>query len=158
MLVNNVTAFPTSAEETAILAAELGETLHIGDTVLLSGPVGAGKTHFARHLIQSVLRVPEDVPSPTFTLVQTYDTQIGPLWHADLYRIMSVHEIEELGLVEAFDTAICLIEWPDRLGSLEPLNALLLVFEEGSDENARRLTASWTDPRWAKRLERWKPA
>ena len=140
-------------EDTAQMAALLGATLQTGDTVLLSGPVGAGKTHIDRHLIQSLLTVPEDVPSPTFTLVQTYDTNAGTLWHADLYRIGSVHEIEELGLTEAFEQAICLIEWPDRLGPLEPASALSLSFSDGASEDTRHLTATWTNLRWAEPLE-----
>jgi tRNA threonylcarbamoyladenosine biosynthesis protein TsaE len=143
-----------SAEETALLAVRLGAVLRSGDCLLLDGPIGAGKSHFSRHLIQSVLQVPEDVPSPTFTLVQTYDTQFGELWHADLYRLSSQDEIEELGLTEAFETAICLVEWPDRLGSLAPNNALTLKLETDAEhEFTRRLTFEWTAPRWSKVLE-----
>jgi tRNA threonylcarbamoyladenosine biosynthesis protein TsaE len=142
----------TSPEDTARVAEMLGRDLVPGDTLLLNGPVGAGKTHFARCLIQSLLSTPEDVPSPTFTLVQTYETVRGPLWHADLYRIGSVFEIEELGLAEAFDDAICLVEWPDRLGELEPAGALTLWFTAGAAENTRHLNATWTDDRWAERL------
>ena len=73
------------ADQTARLAVTLGCALTAGDVVLLTGDVGAGKTHFARALIQSLLPVPEDVPSPTFTLVQTYDAPAAAIWHADLY-------------------------------------------------------------------------
>ena len=110
--------------DTARFAAELGAHLAPGDCVLLHGPIGAGKTHFARHLIQSLQVIPEDVPSPTYTLVQTYDTTRGELWHADLYRLTTLDEIEELGLSEAFETAMCLVEWPDRLGEMVPKSAL----------------------------------
>ncbi|MEM9575643.1 MAG: tRNA (adenosine(37)-N6)-threonylcarbamoyltransferase complex ATPase subunit type 1 TsaE [Pseudomonadota bacterium] len=144
-----------SPYDTARAAKALGAILRAGDTILLSGPVGAGKTHFARHLIQSLLIAHEDVPSPTFTLVQTYETGNGPLWHADLYRVGSVHEIEELGLTDAFKEAICLIEWPDRLGPLTPEGALSLLLEAGKAENARLLTASWNDPLWSDRLQGW---
>ncbi|MEP1612882.1 MAG: tRNA (adenosine(37)-N6)-threonylcarbamoyltransferase complex ATPase subunit type 1 TsaE [Roseobacter sp.] len=137
-----------SPNETALFATNLGSKLKPGDVVLLNGTVGAGKTHFARHLIQSLLLTPEDVPSPTFTLVQNYETVSGTLWHADLYRVSSIHEIEELGLTEAFDTAICLIEWPDRLGSLAPISALTLGLEDGETEDTRFLKASWSDQRW----------
>lgn len=143
-----------SAEETALLAVRLGAVLRSGDCLLLDGPIGAGKTHFSRHLIQSVLQVPEDVPSPTFTLVQTYGTQNGELWHADLYRLSNQDEIEELGLTEAFEAAICLVEWPDRLGSLAPIHALTLKLEPDAEhEFMRHLTFEWTAPRWSKILE-----
>lgn len=142
-----------SPEATAALAVRLGSLLRPGDCLLLEGPIGAGKTHFARHLIQSLLDAPEDVPSPTFTLVQTYDTSAGELWHADLYRLSAPEEIEELGLTEAMDSAVCVIEWPDRLGPLTPPGALRLIFattEEAAD--TRRLTLTWTASRWADRL------
>lgn len=138
------------ADTTARCAVVLGAQLDPGDVVLLSGPVGAGKTHFARALIQSLLDVPEDVPSPTFTLVQTYDTQRGPLWHADLYRISTDTEVDELGLVEAFEEAICLVEWPDRLGPLAPQQALSIEIDATHDTRTARLT--WTDARWPARL------
>ena len=120
--------------------------------MLLTGDVGAGKTHFARALIQSILDMPEDVPSPTFTLVQVYDTVRGPLWHADLYRINSDQEIDELGLVEAFDDSICLVEWPDRLGVMTPDAALSISMTAKGD--GRSATFTWSDPRWCSRLSR----
>lgn len=141
-----------NTEATAKYAAALGAILHPGDLVLLSGVVGAGKTHFARSLIQSQLSTPEDVPSPTFTLVQTYETKRGEIWHADLYRLTDPQEIEELGLIEAFETAICLIEWPDRLGDLAPRHALSLCFTDGDRHDARTLTAEWHDPKWDAKL------
>ena len=95
------------------------------------------------------------MPSPTFTLVQTYDTHRGPLWHSDLYRIASTHEIEELGLAEAFETAICVVEWPDRLGEVAPEDALTLWLQPGADEDTRALTATWADPKWAERTQDW---
>ena len=76
-----------NADETANLARFLSKKIQAGDTLLLGGPVGAGKTHFARSIIKSLLVDDEDVPSPTFTLVQTYDTKVGEVWHADLYRL-----------------------------------------------------------------------
>ena len=145
----------SSEQETARLARCLGACLKAGDTVLLDGVVGAGKTHFARHLIQSLLTAPEDVPSPTFTLVQTYDTRSGPVWHADLYRLSSIFEIEELGLTEAFDSAICLVEWPDRLGELTPDDALTIQFDQGATEHSRKLAVDWTDPKWEPKMLNW---
>lgn len=145
----------TSPEETAHAARQLGSRLTCGDVVLLEGPVGAGKTHFARHLIQSLLTDPEDIPSPTFTLVQTYDTRAGPLWHSDLYRIGSTLEIEELGLIEAFETAICLVEWPDRLGELTPGNALTIRLAHMEDEDTRQMHVIWSDPKWDAKTNQW---
>ena len=146
--------FLASPEQTCALAARLGAVLAPGDALLLEGPIGAGKTHFARCLIQSILSVPEDVPSPTFTLVQTYETEAGPLWHADLYRLGDADQVVELGLAEAFDTAICLVEWPDRLAGMAPDTALHLAFQpDPTDPEARSLTLSWTAGDWAARLE-----
>lgn len=138
------------ADSTAKSAVALGAQLRPGDAVLLNGPVGAGKTHFARALIQSLLDVPEDVPSPTFTLIQTYDTRHGALWHADLYRISTDTEIDELGLVEAFEDAICLVEWPDRLGPLTPTDAL--VIDIADCNGGRTAQWGWTDDKWDSRL------
>jgi tRNA threonylcarbamoyladenosine biosynthesis protein TsaE len=143
-----------SEAETADLARALGARLRTGDCLLLKGQIGAGKTHFARHLIQSLLKVPEDVPSPTFTLVQTYDAAAGEIWHADLYRLTSPDEIEELGLADAFQTAICLIEWPERLGPLTPADALTLTFASRSDApDSRELSLNWSDAKWDRILE-----
>jgi len=151
MTPTNHTVHLQDADATAAFARYLSGQLSAGDTILLSGPVGAGKTHFARALIQSILIHPEDVPSPTFTLVQTYDTSRGQLWHTDLYRVSSDTEIDELGLVEAFDTAICLVEWPDRLGSMSPKDALTIDLV--ADGDARDAHLSWTDARWGRLLK-----
>lgn len=96
-----------------------------GDCLLLEGQIGAGKSHFARALIRARLGREEDVPSPTFTLVQTYQADVE-IWHADLYRLGHPDEVLELGLEAAFDDAICLIEWPDRLGRHLPQGAVRL--------------------------------
>ncbi|MDA9075213.1 tRNA (adenosine(37)-N6)-threonylcarbamoyltransferase complex ATPase subunit type 1 TsaE, partial [Amylibacter sp.] len=90
-----------SANETAMLAAAFAPLLSAGNTILLSGIVGAGKTHFARELISTCLKnidALEDIPSPTFTLVQTYELNDVDIWHADLYRLSNLSEIYELGL------------------------------------------------------------
>ncbi len=149
MAPSDLTLNLTSADETAAVARRLSGLLSPGDCVLLQGPIGAGKTHFARHLIQSVQIIPEDVPSPTFTLIQTYDTRIGEIWHADLYRISSLDEIGELGLLDAFETGICLVEWPERMGELAPRSALCLEFSTPRDDfDSRRLDLRWRDSRW----------
>lgn len=140
-----------SPDETAALARALAPHLAAGDAVLLAGPIGAGKTAFARALIQERLARAgrwEEVPSPSFTLVQTYDDGADEIWHVDLYRLEGGAEAGELGLDEAFRTAICLVEWPDRLGRGLPAEALMLTFEIG-DGDMRLLTASGTGARGA---------
>lgn len=137
---------------TCDLARELADRMKGGDVILLSGDIGAGKTHFARCFIQASLDEIEDVPSPTYTLVQTYPGKRGEIWHADLYRLSDPDEIAELGLAEAFDHDICLVEWPDRLGDLAPDSALCLLFEIAEDSEIRHVTISWTDPNWSERL------
>lgn len=137
-----------SPEATAAFARRLAPRLKAGDTLLLEGPIGAGKSHFARAVIQTRLAAAgrvEDVPSPTYTLVQTYEDDLSEIWHADLYRLTDPGEVEELGLTEAFIQAICLVEWPDRLASLAPKSALTLSFATGEDDDARSLTI--TGPR-----------
>ncbi len=89
--------------------------------IALWGDLGAGKTTFSKAFIRALLDdTKADVPSPTFTLVQIYPTDKGEVWHADLYRLSDPEETIELGLLEAFQKAICVIEWPDRLGNLLP--------------------------------------
>ncbi|MEM6477641.1 MAG: tRNA (adenosine(37)-N6)-threonylcarbamoyltransferase complex ATPase subunit type 1 TsaE [Pseudomonadota bacterium] len=134
--------------ETERFAVFLGAHLRAGDCLLLEGPVGAGKTSFARALIQSLLPHHEDVPSPTFTLVQTYETPNFEIWHCDLYRLTTSEELIELGLEEALSDAVCLIEWPERLGALTPASAQTLAFEPIKGGAARRVTLRG-DARWA---------
>ncbi|HHB81305.1 MAG TPA: tRNA (adenosine(37)-N6)-threonylcarbamoyltransferase complex ATPase subunit type 1 TsaE [Aliiroseovarius sp.] len=144
-----------SPEATAALARRLAPLLGAGDCILLEGPIGAGKSHFSRALIKARLAVQgrdEDVPSPTFTLVQTYDDGLVEIWHADLYRLNGPADIDELGLWEAFDSAICLVEWPDRLGEYGPTNALTLRLTPNGEEDARRAVLSYADRRWQTRL------
>jgi tRNA threonylcarbamoyl adenosine modification protein YjeE len=144
-----------SPAATAAFAEAVAPRLRAGDTLLLEGPIGAGKTHFARALIKARLRAAgrdEDVPSPTFTLVQTYDDGGAEIWHADLYRLTGAGEAAELGLDDAFRNAIVIVEWPDRLGPEAPPGALRLTFAEGPAEEARRLTLTSDDQGWADRL------
>ena len=155
MPTTRLSLYLNHVDDTTRRAIQLGAALECGDAILLSGGVGAGKTHFARSLIQSILKTPEDVPSPTFTLVQSYDTAKGPLWHADLYRLTSSMEVEELGLTDAFEDAICIVEWPDRLGRLQPETALHIELNVGEDEDSRDLTATWSTGAWPEKLKAW---
>ena len=136
--------------DTVALASRIAPLLAPGDTLLLEGSIGAGKSAFARALIRARLGRMEDVPSPTFTLVQTYEDPEGDIWHCDLYRLTHPDEVFELGLDEAFTTAICLIEWPDRPGNDTPKNALRLAFAAGDAEHSVQIT---TTPDWHDRLK-----
>jgi tRNA threonylcarbamoyladenosine biosynthesis protein TsaE len=149
-------------EATASLARRLAEVLRPGDTLLLSGELGAGKSHFARAFIRHAMdasAMEVDIPSPTFTLVQTYDTERGEVWHADLYRLGGPEETTELGLDEAMETARCLIEWPERLAPHWPDAAVLLRIDAaGLDaEDDRQLTvwASGDGATLARVLSAW---
>ncbi|MGB3457525.1 MAG: tRNA (adenosine(37)-N6)-threonylcarbamoyltransferase complex ATPase subunit type 1 TsaE [Litorimonas sp.] len=123
-MITPVKAIPLNSEaDTLALGAKLATVLRAGDTVRLSGDLGAGKTTLARGLIQSRLG-PVDVPSPTYTLVQTYEWGESELWHCDLYRLDAPDDAYELGLIDAFGEEIVLLEWADRIGPLCPEDAL----------------------------------
>lgn len=141
--------FLPDAAATEALGARLGAVLQPGDVVLLHGDLGMGKTTLARGMIAALCNV-TDAPSPTYTLVQSYETQSGNwLLHADLYRIEAEGELEELGLDEAFDTAICLIEWPDRLGRYLPQRRLDLHLTQ---DGAQRIAQIFPVGDWGDRL------
>ena len=111
-------------EATEALARRLAARARPGDVLLLTGPLGAGKSSFARAFIRALAGDPQlTVPSPTFTLVQQYETPGAMIWHYDLWRLADHHALEELGWDEAQE-GIVLVEWPDRLGALAPKEAL----------------------------------
>lgn len=107
---------------TESLAQSLAQHAKTADCFLLYGAIGTGKSVFARAFIRKCLKNNKaEVPSPTYTLVQSYKAKDMEIWHADLYRLGSVHELEELSLQEAMGSALCLIEWPELLGSIPPI-------------------------------------
>ncbi|MBX9621901.1 MAG: tRNA (adenosine(37)-N6)-threonylcarbamoyltransferase complex ATPase subunit type 1 TsaE [Alphaproteobacteria bacterium] len=126
-----------SEEETAVVARKLAARLHSGDVVLLHGDLGAGKSIFARALIQTLCGEETIVPSPTFTLVQTYEAPEFTLWHFDLYRLNAPEEVYELGIEEALRCGVCLIEWPDRLGPHLPKIYREIELQYGSQPHER---------------------
>lgn len=145
-----------SDTETTALGQMIAPRLVPGDVILLEGPIGAGKTHFVRSVVQARLSAVgrnEDVPSPTFTLVQTYDAGDAELWHADLYRLSDPGEVLELGLDEAFETAICFVEWPDRLGEAAPPGAIRIALNQGRHDDERVLTVLEGQDRWQQLTE-----
>lgn len=146
----------TSPDATAGFARALAPLLNVGDVITLAGPIGAGKTHLARAIILTRLAavgLVEDVPSPTFTLVQTYESGPIEIWHADLYRLDASGDIAELGLDLAFETAICLVEWPDRLGPDTPAERLDVDLSPGPEDDQRRLRLTAFGARWAARWD-----
>lgn len=139
---------------TAALAAALAPLLKAGDALLLDGPLGAGKTSFARALIRALAGPDTEVPSPSFNLVLTYETPAGPLWHFDLYRVADPRELDELGLDEAMSDGIALVEWPDRLGTSAPSSALTLRLTADPTSPTARRADLLGDDGWSQRLSR----
>lgn len=109
---------------TQALGRALAASLRPGDALCLTGPLGAGKSTLARALIRALTTADEEVPSPTFTLVQFYETAGFPLAHFDLYRLSDPDEAYEIGLDEALDGGVALIEWPQRLEGRLPATRL----------------------------------
>lgn len=131
------------ADETATqaLAARLAAAVRSPAFIALRGDLGAGKTAFARAFIRALpgTAPDEDVPSPTFTLVQTYDSAEAPVWHFDLYRIDHLSELRELGWDDAIDDGICLVEWPEKAEGALPDDRLEVVITRGAHESARHV-------------------
>jgi tRNA threonylcarbamoyladenosine biosynthesis protein TsaE len=128
---------------TEALAARLAQHLVPGDAVLLEGPLGAGKSAFARALIRAAASDPAlEVPSPTFTLVQSYETRRGRIHHFDLWRLAGSADLAELGWDQAL-ADIVVVEWPDRLGALRPARAITIVFALAGGEAREAVITGW---------------
>jgi tRNA threonylcarbamoyladenosine biosynthesis protein TsaE len=128
MTIHKITA---SEMETAHVAKALAPFCKIGDVLCLHGDLGMGKSVFARALIRTLLKQDDlDVPSPTFTLVQTYESPLFPIWHFDLYRLQDPEDVIELGWDEAMAMALSIVEWPEKLGHFLPRNRMDIQFEQ----------------------------
>jgi len=113
--------------------------LKAGDVVALTGPLGAGKSVLARAIIRHACPQEDDIPSPTFTLVQTYEPDNMPaIMHFDLYRLDAPEEALELGIEDAFIDAVSLVEWPQRLAGYLPRSALTIALSDGDSDTSRR--------------------
>ena len=139
-----------SEQETAAVGGQLARVARRGDVIALSGPLGVGKTALVRGFL-AALGNRDEVPSPTFAIVQPYDGLEPPAWHVDLYRLERASELAELGL-DAAEDAVLLVEWPERAGDGAWPNALRLSLEFAAAD-ARRLTAQ-VPPAWE---GRWPP-
>jgi tRNA threonylcarbamoyl adenosine modification protein YjeE len=135
---------------TAALGRRIAEGLDRGDCVAIEGDLGAGKTTLARTILRA-LGVLETVPSPTFTLVQNYETACFPVRHYDFYRIEDEREIDELGLEEALAEGAALVEWPERAPGSLPATTLYVRLET-VNETRRRVTLHGP-ARWAAHFE-----
>src|SRR5256714_4353951 len=135
----------TNEQATRRLAVDVASILKAGDLVTLSGDLGAGKTAFARALIRHLADDEAlDVPSPTFTLVQTYALPRFAVVHADLYRVAHTGELAELGVDEAAENAVVLLEWPDRAAEVLPADRLDIAFTLASNLGANQRNAEIT--------------
>jgi tRNA threonylcarbamoyladenosine biosynthesis protein TsaE len=142
-------ALPDAAA-TLALGRRIGALLAAGDVVALRGGLGAGKTTFARGAIEAWMAEAQEAPSPTYTLVQTYEGPRGELWHTDLYRLKRPEDAWELGLEDAFANAACLIEWPERLEGALPRDRLDIAFEP---EGGGRLAILTAHGAWRQKLD-----
>lgn len=147
-----------SQKDVQALAVLLAGQAEPCDVIALSGDLGAGKTVFAKAFIRSLTNPDEDVLSPTFTLVQTYEARRGEreliLWHFDLYRLKTAQEIYETGFEEALTDGISLIEWPERAGGLLPRNKLTVHLEAPADQPEKRnVTVTANTSNWIRRME-----
>ena len=134
-----------SLAATEALAASVAALARTGDAILLEGVLGAGKSAFARAFLRAASCDPVlEVPSPTFTLVQSYDTRIGMVHHFDLWRLDGPHGLAELGWEEA-RSGVVLVEWPDRLSGLRPADALTVALHPTGDTSRRAVLSGWPD-------------
>lgn len=139
-------------EDTVAFATTLARLAEKGDVILLQGDLGVGKTAFCRAFIQSIQKIPEDVPSPTFTLAQTFQGKCFPVWHFDLYRLKQAEEVWELGLEEAFNEGVSLIEWPELIADMLPENCVCIRLSYGIDKGSRIAELQGVGS-WEKKIE-----
>ena len=137
--------------KTEALGASLAEVAIPGDIIALKGTLGSGKSVLARAFIRKYLKTNETIPSPTFTLVQTYDMGFVPVYHFDLYRVVNPEETIELGIEEAFSDGISLIEWPERLGCYLPKNHLEIWLTVDNKDSIRNIRLAGAES-WQARL------
>ncbi len=146
---------------TQSIGGKIGPFLKAGDVICLTGPLGAGKSTLARAMIKVALKqgtghalgkaVEDDIPSPTFTMVECYDGGANPIYHYDLYRLDKAEDIIEIGLIDNIHSAITIIEWAERIAHMLPPSALILSLTSKDDPDKRQLTILGADE-WPERF------
>ena len=127
----------SNLQKTKDIAEKVAKLLKLGDTITLSGDLGSGKTSFSQFLIKELIGETTEVTSPTFNLLHIYELDQFEVWHFDLYRLKSIHEAYELGIEDAFDRRIALIEWPEIIKGILPKNRLEIEIKFTANENER---------------------
>ncbi len=125
-----------SEDEMAKFAQDLAKNCQKGDIFALKGSLGVGKSFLARHFINALSITKQNVPSPTFNLVYSYDSKKGAIFHFDLYRLKSADELENIGFFEALQEGICLIEWPEIAEEFLPKNHTTISIKNSSNNRA----------------------
>lgn len=130
-----------SKQEMADLAKEIAASIEVGDIVGLKGTLGAGKSFFAKHFINFLSEKSQEVLSPTFNLVYSYDSKKGEIFHFDLYRLKNAQELENIGFFDALKSGIVLIEWPEIAAEFLKKNYYEIEIKtvEGANEEAREI-------------------
>lgn len=128
-----------SESETTDFAKSFATQLKCGDILALYGDLGTGKTVFSKGIINALTHINTDVPSPTFTLVQSYDTPTCPIYHFDFYRLKTPEEAFEIGIEDYFNDGISLIEWPEKIGYLLPKKAIKIELSIQNDTHVIRV-------------------
>jgi tRNA threonylcarbamoyladenosine biosynthesis protein TsaE len=140
-----------SEDDTALLGEALSEICAAGDLIALYGDLGAGKSALCRAFVRALTSEDQDVPSPTFTLVQSYETPEETVYHYDLYRLNKPDDVLELGMEEALEEGICLVEWPEKMGPYLPWDRIDLDITIQPDDKTRVATLAGIGA-WSARL------
>ncbi len=145
-----MTSFTTkSAQATEAVGEAIGSHLLVGDLVVLTGDLGAGKTTFAKGLARA-LGVTEPVTSPTFTIVQEYDGRL-PLAHVDVYRLDRIQELHDLGFEELLESRVTVVEWGEAIASVLPRDRIDVRLAMGDDDDRRAVEIVLNGPAWNER-------
>lgn len=136
--MKNLKLISNSPLETTKIAQALAKFLNIGDTVVLTGELGAGKTKFTEGFL-TYYNLQDEISSPTFTIVNEYKSPLSTIYHFDVYRLADLDEFYAIGGDEYFDKGICLIEWGEQIEDALPLELIKITFEKNSEDDNSRI-------------------